>query len=173
MTHLPPGFLEHVLREYFGTNRDLDDFEWRIDILDSPEQIASKIPRMYMDFMNMRLVPFDETSCTVQVFPHYTYRDNEDIDFSVIHHNGVCGILKDVFDLYGASELTPREIFTGLVRLECPPMWDMAPQDSPAETKLESIPDYCRKWLDYRIEESDDNNVVLFSLKTDVELKPY
>ena len=176
--YLHPGDVEIALHGGYvklPQGGDLHNFEWNIELLDTPEEVVSKIPKMYMDFMNIRLVPYDKNNCTVQVFPHYECRGerNEEIDFSVIHHNGVYRILKEVFDLYGDSKLDIRGIFNGLTRLDCEQEWDLPPRDSSPEISIGALPDYCHKWLDYSIEKIGDIDVVLFSLKTDIELMHY
>ena len=78
-----------------------------------------------------------------------------------------------MFDLYGDSKLDIRGIFNGLTRLDCEQEWDLPPRDSSPEISIGALPDYCHKWLDYSIEKIGDIDVVLFSLKTDIELMHY
>ena len=177
--YLSPYILQEILLSTQQADSELYDFEWGISPEDfDPEVVAMKIPRRYRSILNMRLVPYSYEEYDLQVFPNYMFRGEEDIDFSIIHHNGVYGILRDVFIHYGGVdlELTQRQIYNGLSRLDCDTAWEVAWSGNDSDSskfQLECIPDYCKKWLNYRIEDDENGETVWFSLKEDVDLKKY
>ena len=137
---------------------------WDVTRESSPEELASKM-HLFIDWLDMRLVPEGEGGEVVQLYPGLDRTPPEDIDFDKIRKQGTYSILREAFRFRGVDKMRPQQLMTSLANLGCDIEWILGSRKSSAEDQLKGIPDNCIKWLDSIVIKHPDGDEVLLSLK--------